>query len=269
MFLTTYVNAVDPLARVYDGFLVHSRFGPAAPLGDGSIFDELQSSTTQAVKFRPDLRVPLLTIITETDLFGAARHGYYLHARQPDNELLRVWEIPGAAHADNYTIQVAPIDSGSAPIEDLVAAYAPDQQPDGSGTRPLHQLRAAAPLRGAGRDRRAERVGTDRAQHHRWPTDRGAAKPIRPGRFSTRNGLARGGVRTPWVDVPIARTSGDGAAREQPHGDDLRLRRTVRRRDTASPLPRRRRRVPGALHHRARLRRSNPGSSWRQTATRS
>ena len=27
MFLTTYINAVDPLARIYDGFLVHSRFG--------------------------------------------------------------------------------------------------------------------------------------------------------------------------------------------------------------------------------------------------
>ena len=38
MFLTTYINAVDPLARVYDGFLVHSRFGPAAPL-DGSSID--------------------------------------------------------------------------------------------------------------------------------------------------------------------------------------------------------------------------------------
>ena len=38
MFLTTYINAVDPLARVYDGFLVHSRFGPAAPL-DGSFLD--------------------------------------------------------------------------------------------------------------------------------------------------------------------------------------------------------------------------------------
>ena len=31
-FLTTYVNAVDPLARVYDGFFVHSRFGSSASL---------------------------------------------------------------------------------------------------------------------------------------------------------------------------------------------------------------------------------------------
>ena len=124
LFLTTYINAVDPLARVYDGFLVHSRFGPAAPLDGGSIFDVLDGNTSLAVAFRPDLRVPLLTIITETDLFGGPRRGYY-GARQPDNQRLRVWEIAGTAHADNYTIQVAPIDNGSAALADIVAAYAP------------------------------------------------------------------------------------------------------------------------------------------------
>ena len=123
MFLTTYINAVDPLARIYDGFLVHSRFGPAARLDGSSLITELESSgdSQVAVRFRPDLRVPLLTIITETDLLGHVTLGYYF-ARQPDNEWLRVWEISGAAHADNYTIQVAPIDSGSAPLDDIVAA---------------------------------------------------------------------------------------------------------------------------------------------------
>lgn len=126
VFLTTYINAVDRLARVYDGFLVHSRFGPAAPLDGSSLIAALESSggSQEAVAFRPDLRVPLIAIITETDLFGRVPLGYYF-ARQPDNQRLRVWEIPGAAHADNYTIQVAAIDSGSAPLEDIVAAYAP------------------------------------------------------------------------------------------------------------------------------------------------
>ncbi|RFZ62184.1 hypothetical protein BB170200_01917 [Mycobacterium marinum] len=122
MFLTTYINAVDPLAEIYDGFLVHSRFASAAPLDGGSVFEE--SETPQAVTFRPDLRVPLITIITETDLFGGVRRGY-VYTRQPDNQWLRVWEIPGAAHADNYTIQVAPIDTGDAPLDAIVAAYAP------------------------------------------------------------------------------------------------------------------------------------------------
>ena len=93
LFLTTYINAIDPLAQVYDGFLVHSRFGPAAPLDGGSIFDVLESNASHAVAFRPDLRVPLVTIITETDLFGGRRQGYYT-ARQPDSEQLRVWRLP-------------------------------------------------------------------------------------------------------------------------------------------------------------------------------
>ena len=123
-FLTTYVNAVDALDQVYDGFLVHSRFGPAAPLDGGSIFEAAASGTAEAVTFRDDLRVPLMTVITETDLCGGLRLGYH-RARQPDTEHLRTWEIPGTAHADNYTIQVGRIDTGSAPLDDILAAYAP------------------------------------------------------------------------------------------------------------------------------------------------
>ena len=47
MFLTTYINAIDPLAQVYDGFLVHSRFGPAAPLDGSSIFDLLETARSR------------------------------------------------------------------------------------------------------------------------------------------------------------------------------------------------------------------------------
>jgi len=37
VFLTTYVNAVDPLAKVYDGYLIHSRFGAPSRLDGGSM----------------------------------------------------------------------------------------------------------------------------------------------------------------------------------------------------------------------------------------
>jgi hypothetical protein len=205
LFLTTYINAVDPLAQVYDGFLVHSRFGPAAPLDGGSIFDALESNRSQAVAFRPDLRVPVLTIITETDLVGGPRQGYY-SARQPDNQRLRVWEIAGTAHADNYTIQVAPIDTGSAALTDIVAAYAPTdvlmgQQLDHCiNFAPQHHyvLQAAlAQLRGW--------VRTGRPAPNAVPIELSDAQPVLDA-----NGLVQGGVRTPWVDVPIARTSGAG-----------------------------------------------------------
>ncbi len=208
LFLTTYINAVDPLAEVYDGFLVHSRFGPAAPLDGSSPFDALETATSQGIAFRPDLRVPLLTIITETDLFGGPRQGYY-SARQPDNERLRVWEIAGTAHADNYTIQVAPIDTGAAALADIVAAYAPTnvlmgQQLDHCiNFAPQHHYVLQAAL--AQLD---QWLRTGRPALSATPIELSDAEP-RP--VLDANGLARGGVRTPWVDVPIARTSGVGS----------------------------------------------------------
>ena len=209
MFLTTYVNAVDPLARVYDGFLVHSRFAGAAPLDGESVFDESRSAVPQAVSFRPDLRVPLLTIITETDLFGGVRFGYYF-ARQPENEWLRVWEIPGAAHADNYTIQVAPIDSGSAPLADIVAAYAPTKSLMGQqlghyiNFAPQHHYVAQAAIAALNGWVRTGEPAPTAAPIKVSETDQ-------PQPILDPNGLAQDGVRTPWVDVPIARTSGVGA----------------------------------------------------------
>jgi Alpha/beta hydrolase domain len=208
LFLTTYINAVDPLAQVYDGFLVHSRFGPAAPLDGSSLITALESSgeLQDAVKFRPDLRVPVLAIITETDLFGRVPPGYYF-ARQPDNERLRVWEISGAAHADNYTIQVAAIDSGSAPLDDMVAAYAPTKMLMGQqlghyiNFGPQHHYVLQASI-----------AALDRWVRTGEPAP--AAAPLRvretdhPEPVVDANGLAEGGIRTPWVDVPIARTSG-------------------------------------------------------------
>jgi hypothetical protein len=208
LFLTTYINAIDPLAQVYDGFLVHSRFGPAAPLDGGSIFDVLEANTSDAVRFRPDLRVPLVTIITETDLFGGRRRGYY-SARQPDTQRLRVWEIAGTAHADNYTIQVAPIDTGSAALADIVAAYAPTNVLMG---QPLDHFINSAPqhhyVLQAALSRLDQWVRTGQPAPSAVPIELSDAEPAAP--IFDANGLARGGVRTPWVDVPIARTSGVG-----------------------------------------------------------
>jgi hypothetical protein len=210
MFLTTYVNAIDPLAEAYDGFLVHSRFASAAPLDGVSIFDESQAESAEAVRFRADLRVPLVTLITETDLFGGPRHGYYL-ARQPDNQRLRVWEIPGAAHADNYTILVAPIDSGSAPLDDIVAAYTPTNMLMGQqlghfiNFAPQQHYVVQAALAALTRWVRTGEPAPTVAPIEVHTTDQ--PRPILDA-----NGLARGGVRTPWVEVPIARTSGRGAS---------------------------------------------------------
>ena len=205
-YLTTYVNDVDPLALVYDGFLVHSRFGSAAPLNGTSVFDASNPDAVHAVPFRSDLRVPTMTVITETDLIGGWRTGYHA-ARRPDDDLFRAWEIPGTAHADNYTIRVGFIDNGAAPLDDMLAAYGPTNELMGTqlsycinfGPQHHYVLQAAV-----------AKLNTWVRTGDPAPT----APPMAliesdPPRLNLdTNGLAKGGVRTPWVDVPIARTSG-------------------------------------------------------------
>jgi hypothetical protein len=161
------------------------------------------------VPFRADLRVPVLTVITETDLLGARLLGYR-HARVPDAEHLRVWEIPGSAHADNYTIKVGFIDNGAVPLEQIIAAYEPtndlmgQQLPHFINFAPQHHYVLQAAI----------------AQLHDWVRT-GRPAPSAPrieltatdpvGTVLDANGLATGGLRTPWVDVPTARTSGSSA----------------------------------------------------------
>ena len=207
MYLTTYVNAVGPLVDVYGGYLVHSRFGPAAPL-DGSIFTTALADTIVTPRFRSDSPVPLIVVITETDLIGGFRPGY-CSARQPDSDTIRAWEIPGAAHADNYTVNVGFIDNGAAAPADLAAAYAPTDRLMGHqlsyciNFAPQHHYVLQAAV--AGLERWA-RTGEPAA----------TAGPITlshdhpPALVPDAHGLAQGGVRTPWTDVPVARTSGIG-----------------------------------------------------------
>src|SRR5262249_2721153 len=62
--LVTYVNAVHPLARVYDGFLIHSRGGGGAPLSQPP---QAAVGTPSPSLVRDDLDEPVLIFETETD----------------------------------------------------------------------------------------------------------------------------------------------------------------------------------------------------------
>ena len=100
--LTTYVNGVQPLTRQFDGFLVHSRGGAAAPLGEpGTGIDMTATIVGAPTRLRTDGDVPILVLQTEGDLLSVL--GYHA-ASQPDEELLRVWEVAGAAHADRHLV---------------------------------------------------------------------------------------------------------------------------------------------------------------------
>lgn len=211
-YLTTYVNAVDRLARVYDGFFIHSRFGSGSslggvPMGGGGEVGAVV--VPPHVRFRPDLRVPVLTVITETDLLGARLSGYH-GSRVPDHRTLRVWEIAGTAHADNYMFGGAFIDSGKQPSAVLAKVFQPSKQgPTGPEAvalnpgMPHHYATQAALAALEGW------VRTGRAPAS-TPVMQLASGSAEPAVVRDANGIALGGVRTPWTDVPTVRLSGKG-----------------------------------------------------------
>ncbi len=204
--LTTYINAVDPVAQVFDGFFVHSRGGAGAAL---SQTPQAAIPAPNPTFVRSDVRVPVLTLETESDLILL---GYY-PARQDDSDMFRLWEVPGTAHVDLYTLVVGPPDLGTDPsVADLlvtssvttasfgVSVTLTCNQPINSG--PQHFVLNAA-----------------FSALNKWVT-KGKLPPQAPrmevaaGPPATitrdAHGNAVGGIRTPAVDVPIAALSGLG-----------------------------------------------------------
>jgi hypothetical protein len=205
-FLTTYVNAIQPVSKAFDGFLIHSRFGSGAPL-DG--VQALSSMSTSAAdqKIRTDMAEPVLMFISETDLmtpmFG------YLRARQPDNAHLRTWEVAGTAHADSYTIGASMIDSGLESIDALAKALMPSQNVMGMpvskpvNSAPQHHYVMNAALSALNK---WIVTGVAPAEGQRLAVTDEALPQL----VLDANGNATGGIRSPWVDVPTARLSGLG-----------------------------------------------------------
>ena len=91
--LATYVNAVHPLAGVYDGYLIHVRFGRGASLA-------ADLPTPSPLELRSDLEVPILAVNTESEALA------HLGARREDDERFRFWEIAGGSHQDAYVSSV-------------------------------------------------------------------------------------------------------------------------------------------------------------------
>lgn len=204
-FMTTYVNAVHPLASVYDGFIVHSRGGGAAPI-DGE-FGEARADRADdletGVTIRTDLDEPVFVFESETDLtllgFGIAR--------QPDTDTIRTWEVAGTAHTDAHLFRVfvgGPRDAG---LGSIIGCDAP------INTGPHHEVLQAA---------LSHMVG--------WVDGGDAPPPATPLETASDDttvlvrdelGIVRGGVRNPLVDVPVVVTTGDPA--DPPTGGDFGL----------------------------------------------
>lgn len=181
--LATYINAIHPLARVFDGFLLHSRTAAPLPLGPGA-----DGAAPVASIIRTDTNVPVIALQDEWSIAVAAAW----RVRQPDTPTLRLWEVAGTGHLDR----------------DAVEFTAPIIQRDLGFPSPVCVAPAnAAPLRYLV-DAALDRLDA-------WVA-RGEAAPHAPSSIDVAGGAvvrdgyanATGGIRLPQLDVPTATLSG-------------------------------------------------------------
>lgn len=99
-YLITYINAVQPLTRAFDGFYTMSTAAVGMPLNDdgGRIFN---------TAYRSDMNAPVMQVSTEMEVMV----GWQL-SKTPDTDRLRHWEMAGATHLDRY-MQQALLEAGN------------------------------------------------------------------------------------------------------------------------------------------------------------
>ena len=72
--LVTYINAVHPLARVYDGYFVHSRGANATGLSAEGMARDADAPVPAGAHLRADIDVPVLDLQTEGDMLALRSH---------------------------------------------------------------------------------------------------------------------------------------------------------------------------------------------------
>jgi hypothetical protein len=185
--LATYINAIQPLAGAFDGFLLHSRGAAALPLFPGA-----GGAVPPGSIVRQDNVAPVIAL---QDEWSVAVTAAWLN-RQADSASLRLWEIAGTGHVDR----------------DLDAVTGPIVQHDLGFPR----LACAAPMNALPL-RYFVNSAIDRLDA--WIAT-GEPPPRAPGFIMTVAGAivrdafgnALGGVRLAQLDVPTATHTGTGNA---------------------------------------------------------
>ncbi len=125
--LMTYIDAVQPIAHVFRGFLVHSQFGTGASLSQAP---QANFSAPAPTTIRSDLGVPVLEFETETDVDNSNLTDR-LHYGNP--KWFRLWEVAGSSHYDYYGLAIGPNDTGNGQgaVEQFGCHAEPDPHPRG------------------------------------------------------------------------------------------------------------------------------------------
>jgi len=215
--LTTYANALGLADDVYNGYLLISRgqsastlFCPHAVLLENPR-NCLDPTVTEAVlgpdgaQIRADLTRPVLIAEAETDVLR------YRPATQDDSDVLRIWESAGTAHSDAYTLGIGDADTAT-----------------GDGDIALFEAQLAAPSSvyygiitcglplNAGPHTYILRSALHSLDHWVRSGEPPTSMPKLEGNadlsayLMDANGNVLGGIRTPFVDAPLAKLSGSG-----------------------------------------------------------
>lgn len=173
--LTTYVNAIQPLEKVFDGFVIHGRGNTGIKLASADL-----RGTPSSTVIRADASHPVFQLQTEMDVNSQSDT-----SKATDSAKIRYWEVAGASHSDQYMLE---------------GVYAVSTRPPASCEKPANRM----PF---------HRVQNAVYSHLvKWATV-GTLPPTAPrmtrsallGRLQRdAYGNVLGGLRLPEIDVPIA-----------------------------------------------------------------
>jgi Alpha/beta hydrolase domain len=201
--IVTYINAIQPGTKLYDGFLIK---GPAAPARINSCAAAIPRGDARLPVH--DVGVPVIQVVPQGEVADSAAN------RREDSDSYRLYEIAAAAHIDKIAYL------GMASVNDqnrtgTTAQGTPDWpfnarcEPEISlSTHPLLTYMFHMAL--ANLD--AWSRGTAAPKASRIALKDGGALDL------DQFGIAKGGIRSPYADVPTASyfttTPGPGTCRE-------------------------------------------------------
>ncbi len=197
--LITFMNSFGKQFDLIDGYFIHSRLG-YTPEFDGAAAPLSQApqevlTTANIVNIRDDLQKPVLNLQTETDVLRLESH----FSRQPDSEYFRLWELAGTSHIDSYAIDTGARDTGTISSALLSSTRMPIpftlcDKPINSA--PQHHFVAKAALRALD-----QWIATGEAPAH---SPRLTLNANGDSYLYDDFGNVRGGIRSPYMDVPTA-----------------------------------------------------------------
>jgi hypothetical protein len=192
--LATYVNAIHPRSGAFDAYLLTIYFGTGSGLEVGEEVINLDAIGAGAALsralagthlLRDDLDVPVMVVNSELEAIAC------LGVRQPDTESFRYWEAAGTCHVSRQGLELR----------------AKKYERDFATPLPIAEGINALPM--------APLFDTALRHLHHWVND-GPPPPSQPKIDFIGDppqvdrdvhGLARGGIRMPQVEVPLAQNS--------------------------------------------------------------